>query len=152
MPVQTKFQVWRLFSIPSQHGLELQLKFPYRERKIPAPQNSPGFCVEVTASVCGENVLVAGAGNLRCGGRYILGQPKRKGKMRSGPELPLNILAGANNLVAQELLIGRAAIGVIARMAADFIAAVLQKCELLPGIWRKAVFVAQLVMGKFAAT
>jgi len=30
--------------------------------------NSPGFCVEVTASVCGESVLVAGAGNLRCRG------------------------------------------------------------------------------------
>ena len=43
--------------------------------------------------VCGENVLVAGAGKLRRGGRYILGQSKGERKVRSGPQLPPNILA-----------------------------------------------------------
>lgn len=33
--------------IPSQHGLQLQLEFPYRVQKISALQNPPGFCVEV---------------------------------------------------------------------------------------------------------
>src|SRR5258708_7071216 len=37
-------------------------------------------------------------------------------------------------------------------MAADFIAAVLQKFDLLPGVGREPVVVEQLVVGKFAAT
>jgi len=62
------FDPWRLFAGASQDGLQLELKLPYSVRKISALQNSPGVGVEVTASVCGENVLVAGAGNLCCRG------------------------------------------------------------------------------------
>src|SRR5260370_29728913 len=121
--VDTKVEVWRLFCFPSPHGLQLQLKLPHREGEISTPQNSPGICMEVTASVGGENVLVAGAGNRRRRGRNILRQSEGERKVRRRPQLLLNVLAGTNNLVPQELLIGRAAIGVITRVAADFIAA-----------------------------
>jgi hypothetical protein len=52
--VKKNLQVWRLFAGASQDGLQLELKLPYRVRKISALQNSPGVGVEVTASVRGE--------------------------------------------------------------------------------------------------
>src|SRR5260370_38565019 len=126
---------------PSRPGLHECGKLPHCEGEIPTPQNSPGICMEVTASVGGENVLVAGAGNRRRRGRNILRQSEGERKVRRRPQLLLNVLAGTNNLVPQELLIGRAAIGVIACVATDLIAPALQNLGLLPGVGRKSVFV-----------
>ena len=107
--------------------------------------------MEVATAIGGENIGIGGAcdGHRRSGN--IFGQSERKRKVRCRPQFLLNVFAGTNDFAAQELLIGRAAIGMITGVAADFIAAPLQNLDLLPGVRRKAVFAFELVVGKFAA-
>ena len=55
-------QIWLLRSGLPQDGLQLEFEFPDGKRKIAAFHDPLGFAVEVSATVCGENILVVRKG------------------------------------------------------------------------------------------
>jgi hypothetical protein len=106
--VKKNLQVWRFFAGASQDGLQLELKLPYRVRKISALQNSPG--VEVTAYVCGEkwastpgeclrlNQQSRGSRTSRRSSRVLGGNPGYKSHLRL-----VAILCGWRSKLLQDL-------------------------------------------------